>query len=196
VFVLPGQWPGRNVFPLGPYFVVRVQDGRDRGEILRQVRAAASGLDADAGLFNVATMDGIVSNRMSSPRLYAVLLGTFAGVAAVLAFVGIYGVVAYTVGQRTREIGIRMALGAAPGRVMWMVLVQSLAIAGGGIVIGLGAAAGLSRSLRGLLFGLEPLDTTTFAVVTASFVIVVLIASWLPSRRATRIAPAIALRAE
>jgi putative ABC transport system permease protein len=194
VFALPGQWPGENVFPLGPYFVVRVQG--DRSEVLRQLGALAADLDREAGLFNVATMDGIVSNRMSSPRLYAVLLGTFAGVAAVLAFVGIYGVVAYTVGQRTREIGIRVALGAAPSRVVRMVLWQSLAIAAGGIAVGLVAAAVLSRSLRGLLFGVEPLDVTTFAVVTAAFVIVILIASWLPSRRATRITPVVALRAE
>ena len=171
VFALPAQWPGVNVFPLGPYFAVRMHG--DRHELVRRVRAIATGLDPEAGVFNVATMDGMVANRMSQPRLYAVLLGTFAGVAVVLAFVGIYGVVAYTVSQRTREIGIRMALGAAPGRVLRMVLAQSLSIAAGGIVIGLVAAAGLSRSLRGLLFGVEPLDVLTFAVVTTAFVVVV-----------------------
>ena len=194
VFALPAQWPGVNVFPLGPYFAVRMHG--DRHELVRRVRAIATGLDPEAGVFNVATMDGMVANRMSQPRLYAVLLGTFAGVAVVLAFVGIYGVVAYTVSQRTREIGIRMALGAAPGRVLRMVLAQSLSIAAGGIVIGLVAAAGLSRSLRGLLFGVEPLDVLTFAVVTTAFVVVVSIAAWLPSRRATKIVPVIALRVE
>ena len=194
VFALPAQWPGDNVFPLGPYFAVRMHGDRD--ELVRQVRAFASGLEPESGVFNLATMDGIVANRMSRPRLYAVLLGTFAGVAVVLAFVGIYGVIAYTVSQRTREIGIRIALGAAPGRVLRMVLAQSLSIAAGGIVIGLVAAAGLSRSLRGLLFGVESLDVPTFAVVTTAFVVVVSIAAWLPSRRATKIVPVVALRVE
>ena len=168
----------------------------DRDELVHQVGAIATGLEPEAGVFNVATMDGIVANRMSRPRLYAVLLGTFAGVAVVLAFVGIYGVIAYTVSQRTREIGIRMALGASPARVRRMVLAQSLAVAAGGIAVGLVAAAGLSRSLRGLLFGVEPLDPLTFAVVTTAFVAVVGIAAWLPSRRATKIMPVIALRVD
>jgi putative ABC transport system permease protein len=128
--------------------------------------------------------------------LFAVLLGAVAGVAAALAFVGIYGVTAYTVSQRTREIGIRMALGAEPSRVRRMVVAQCLSIAGCGIAIGLVAAAILSRSLRGLLFGIEPLDALTFASVTVVFVIVVGVAAWLPSRRATAIMPVIALRAE
>jgi putative ABC transport system permease protein len=192
VFALPTQWPSDNIFPLGPYFAVRTET--DHRELLRHLRGIATALEPDAGLFNVATMDRIVSNGMSRPRSYAVLLGTFAALAAVLAFVGIYGVMAYTVSQRTREIGIRMALGAAPSRVLRMVLTQSLSIAAGGIVIGLALAAGLSRSLSGLLFGIEPLDSPTFAAVTAAFVVVLGVAAWLPSRRATKIVPAIALR--
>jgi putative ABC transport system permease protein len=194
VFALPAQWPGDNVFPLGAYFAARTHGDRD--DLVHQVRAIATGVEPEAGVFNVATMDGIVANRMSRPRLYAVLLGTFAGIAVVLAFVGIYGVIAYTVSQRTREIGIRMALGASSARVRRMVLAQSLAVAAGGIAAGLGAAAGLSRSLRGLLFGVEPLDPLTFAVVTMAFVVVVGIAAWLPSRRATTIMPVVALRVD
>jgi predicted permease len=194
LFALPSQWPGDNVFPLGPYFVVRTEGARD--DVLRQVRQIASAIEPEAGVFNVATMDHIVSNRMSRPRLYATLLGSFAGLAAVLAFVGVYGVMAYVVGQRTREIGIRMALGAAPSHLLRMVLTQSLSVAVAGIAIGLAAAVALSRSLQGLLFGVEPLDVRTYAVVTASFVLVVVLAAWLPSSRATRITPAAALRTE
>jgi predicted permease len=194
VFALPAQWPSDNVFPLGPYFAVRME--ADRSGLPGQIREVVTGLDPQAGVFNVATMADIVANHMSRPRLFAVLLGTFAGVAAMLAFVGIYGVVAYTVSQRTREIGIRIALGAAPSDVLRMVLAQSLAVAGAGIAVGLAAAAGLSRSLRGLLFGIEPLDVLTFVLVATAFAVVAGIAAWLPSRRATKIVPVVALRLE
>jgi predicted permease len=194
VFALSSQWPGSNVFPLGPYFAVRSHG--THGELLAQVRAIATTLEPAAGLFNVATLDSIVSNRMSQPRLYAVLLGTFAGLAAVLACVGIYGVIAYAVGQRTREMGIRIALGAAPSQVLRHVMAQSLWLAAAGIIAGLGVAVALSRVFQGLLFAIEPLDAATYVVVTLIFVFVVVVSAWLPSRRATRIEPVAALRAE
>jgi putative ABC transport system permease protein len=194
VFALSSQWPGDNVFPLGPYFAVRAQGGR--GELLRQVREIALALEPESGVFNVATLEHMVSNRLSQPRLYAMLLGTFAGLAAVLAFVGVYGVMAFVVSQRTREIGIRMALGATPARVLRTVLSQSLAVATVGIVLGLVAAVSLSRVLRGMLFAIEPLDATTYAVVTLSFVLALVVAAWLPARRAIGIVPVQALRAE
>jgi putative ABC transport system permease protein len=193
-FALSSQWPGDNVFPLGPYFAVRTRGAR--GDLLAQLRAIATSLDPEAGLFNVATLDSIVSNRMSQPRLYAVLLGTFAGLAGVLACVGIYGVMAYAVSQRTREIGIRMALGASPSRVLRMVMGQSLSLATAGIAVGLAAAVALSRVFRGLLFAIEPLDLATYLVVTLLFVFVVAVAAWLPCRRTTHVVPVAALRAE
>ena len=194
VFALSSQWPGNNVFPLGPYFAVRTRG--DRGDLLAQARAVATSLDPEAGLFNAATLDSIVSNRISEPRLYAVLLGTFAGLAGMLACVGIYGVMAYAVGQRTREIGIRMALGAAPAHMLRMVMGQSLSLASAGIAVGLAAAVALSRVFRGLLFAIEPLDVATYLVTTLLFVFVVTIAAWLPSRRATQVVPVAALRSE
>jgi ABC-type antimicrobial peptide transport system permease subunit len=194
VFALPSQWPGDNVFPLGPYFAVKSQG--DRGELLRQVREIALALEPEAGVFNAATMENLVSNRMSQPRLYTVLLGTFAGLAAVLAFIGVYGVMSYVVTQRTREIGIRMALGATPVRVLRTVLSQSLAVTAIGIVIGLAGAVTLSRVLQGLLFAVAPVDAITYAVVTLAFVLGLIVAAWLPSSRATRIIPVQALRAE
>jgi putative ABC transport system permease protein len=194
VFVLPAQWPGDNVFPLGPYFAVRAPV--DRSDLLRQVQQIVTALEPSGGVFNATTMASIVSNRISRPRLYTTLLGSFAAVAVVLALVGVYGVIAYTVSQRTREIGIRIALGAEPSRILRLVVTESLWIAAAGIAGGLAAAVALSRLLTGLVFGVEPLDVGTLAAITAAFIVLIAIAAWIPSRRATRVAPIVALRAE
>jgi predicted lysophospholipase L1 biosynthesis ABC-type transport system permease subunit len=147
VFAQVSQWPGTTVFPLGPYFSVRTHSNPTA--ILPHVRDIAWQLDAEAGLFNVATMEQVVSNRISRPRMYAVLLGIFAGVAGALAAIGIYGVMAYSVAQRTREIGIRMALGARRSDVMVLVLGQSTLITVIGITTGLAGAAVVTRYLQG-----------------------------------------------
>jgi putative ABC transport system permease protein len=141
-------------------------------------------------------MDQIVSNAMSRPRLYAVLLGLFAGVAMMLAAIGIYGVLSYLVTQRAREIGIRMALGAQQRQVVSLVLRQTAVLTVAGVVIGVAGAAALSRYLEGLLFGLTPLDAGTFVTVVMLFAATAALASFVPARRATRIDPLIALRTE
>ena len=133
---------------------------------------------------------------MTLPRMYAVLLGTFAGVAVGLAAIGIYGMLAYAVAQRTREIGIRMALGAQPAEVVRLVLRESAASTAMGIVAGLCAAAALTRYLQGMLFGVTPLDPTTFAAVAVIFGAVAICAALTPARRATNVDPLIALRYE
>jgi len=133
---------------------------------------------------------------MSRPRLYTVVLGLFAGVAVALSALGIFGLIAYLVEQRTREIGIRMALGAQPGELMSSVLAQSAVLIGLGVIGGIAAATGLARYLEGMLFGLTPLDPATFAAATVLFVVVALVASYVPARRATRVDPLVALRAE
>ena len=133
---------------------------------------------------------------MSRPRLYTVVLGLFAGVAVALSALGIFGLIAYLVEQRTREIGIRMALGAQPGELMSSVLAQSAVLIGLGVIGGIAAATGLARYLEGMLFGLTPLDPATFAAATVWFVVVALVASYVPARRATRVDPLVALRAE
>jgi ABC-type antimicrobial peptide transport system permease subunit len=125
-----------------------------------------------------------------------VLSGILAAIALALATIGLYGVVAYTVAQRTREIGIRIALGAARSDVIAMVQRQSLALVIAGLTIGLGGAAATSRYLQSLLFGLSPLDGTTFASVAIAFAAVTMLASYVPARRATMVDPAIALRSE
>ena len=179
---------------LGPYYAIR--GGENVQALVPSIRDIVHGLTADAGLYNVATMDQLVSNSLSRPRMYATLLGIFAGVAVVLSAVGIYGVIGYAVAQRTREIGIRMALGAARSDVVRLVLGQSLAWTAIGIALGLGGAAAVTRYLEGLLYGLTPLDVTTFVSASLVFLLIAIAASYIPARRATRVDPVIALRSE
>jgi len=178
----------------GTYFAVRTSI--DPSSMSASVRGIVRQLDPAATVDNVATMDQIVSNAMAQPRLYAVLLGVFAAVAVALAAIGIYGVLGFTVTHRTREIGIRVALGARPGQVMTLILRQTAVLTVVGVTAGVIGAASFSRYLEGLLFGLTPLDPPTFAAVIAVFVAMAALASYLPARRATQIEPQVALRAE
>jgi putative ABC transport system permease protein len=192
------QWPesDRVMFTfLGPYYALRVEGG-DPASVVAHARPIARELDGQAGLFNVASMDQLVANRITRPRMYAVLTGIFAVVAVALAAIGIYGVLTHTVTQRTREIGIRMALGARRTEVMRLVVRQSLVWTVGGIALGLVGAAILARSLAGMLFGLTPLDPATFVAVSALFALIAAVASYLPARRATKVDPIVALRCE
>jgi ABC-type antimicrobial peptide transport system permease subunit len=133
---------------------------------------------------------------MSQPRLYAVLLGIFAAVSVTLAGIGIYGLTAYSVARRTREIGIRMALGATASQVRNLVITQSMWLVAAGIIAGCAGAAALTRFLQGLLFGVEPFDALTLLSVVVLFLFVAAAASYAPARRASRVDPLVALRAE
>ena len=185
---------GAPTLPAGAYYAIRT--GGDPEGVVTDVRALVRQINPLATLDNVATMDQIVSNALTRPRLYSVLLGLFAGIASLLAAAGIYGVMTFAVTQRTREIGIRMALGAQRAEVLALVLRQSTALTLMGIALGLGAAAATTRSLQGLLFGLTPLDPMTFVAVAVLFASVATLAAYVPARRATRVDPLIALRAE
>ena len=133
---------------------------------------------------------------MARPRFTMLLLGAFAAVALVLAAVGIAGVVANGVAQRTREIGVRMALGARGQDVLGMVMRQGMVMAGAGILAGLAGALALTRIMRSLLYGTSPTDPVTFALVTAALTAVALMATFVPALRATRVDPIVALREE
>jgi putative ABC transport system permease protein len=188
------QWLEPRVFPLGPYYAVRTAG--DPLDLVAHVRNVARQLDAEAGLYNVATLEALNANRLTRPRLYTVLLGSFALAGLVLACVGLYGVMAYAVTERTREIGIRMALGAQRRDVLRMVLGQGLAVVATGLAVGVAGAVLATRVLKTLLYELTPLDPSTFAAVAALFATAATIASWIPARRATTIDPLLAIREE
>ena len=160
------------------------------------VKGALAELDADLPLSDVATLDQRVTDTLARPRVNAGLLSAFAGVALLLAAVGIYGVIAFGVVQRTRELGIRMALGAGTGNLLRLVVGQGMRPVIAGVGLGLAGALAGTRLLRGMLFGVGPTDAMTFLVVTAFLLAVALLASYLPARRAARSDPMIALRNE
>jgi predicted permease len=177
---------------IGLYFSART-DGDPVG-LASGIRELTSQVDPEAMVENIVPMETVVSNSLSRPRLFAVLLGIFAGVAVVLATIGIYGVMAYAVTRRTREIGIRVALGAGRARVMGLVLRQSAIVTLVGIALGLAGAAALTKSLDQLLFGLTARDPATFIGVALFFGSIAMTAAFVPARRATRVDPLTALR--
>ncbi|MGI9182538.1 MAG: ABC transporter permease [Longimicrobiaceae bacterium] len=160
------------------------------------VRGAIRSVDPEQPVYNVQTMQQVVRGSISDRQLYLWLLGTFAGIALLLAAAGIYGVISHSVTQRTREIGIRMALGAGAGTVLGLVVRHGATLALLGLVIGVSAAFALTRLLQGLLYGVSATDPLTFAAVGVLLTSVAMLASYLPARRATRVDPMIALRAE
>lgn len=174
-----------------PRYVVR--SSRDLGPELRD---AAARIDSRAVLVDVTSMNGLLARTVASPRLYSATATAFATVAVALAALGLYGVLAYSIGSRTREFGIRIALGATPASVIGGVMREAAWAVLPGVALGLGGALYLSRFLDSLLFGVQPHDPATFAGVAALFLTVAAIACYMPARRATRVDPVVALRAE
>jgi putative ABC transport system permease protein len=160
------------------------------------VGAVVHTLDRELPLADVRTMQEVVDATLARPRTVTVLLVAFAVMALLLAAVGVYGVMAYSVAQRTQEIGVRMALGATPRSVFDLVLAQALRLVGIGVITGLVLAAALTRLLAVLLYEIEPLDAATFIVTTVVLTAVAMVACYVPARRGTRIAPVQALRAD
>ncbi|HEV2379823.1 MAG TPA: FtsX-like permease family protein [Terriglobia bacterium] len=183
-------WP---IFSREMFLVVR-SDG-DAASLTASVRGAIRGLDRDLPA-DMQTMNQLLSDSVSQPRFRTLLLGVFAGLALLLAAVGIFGVMAYVVSRRTQEIGVRMALGASRTSVLGMVLGEGLRVVLIGVAIGLVEAFALSRLIKSLLFGVEAADPATFIAVPLVMIVVALAACYVPARRATKVDPMVALRYE
>jgi putative ABC transport system permease protein len=153
-------------------------------------------IDKELPLFGVASMDDLLAEETADQRFEAAAVGLFAGLALLLAAVGIYGVISYMVSQRTREIGVRMAVGAQRGDVLRMVIRDGMFVTGAGMAVGIGGALALTRLMRNLLFQITPNDPATYLGVTVILATIGLVACWVPGRRAMRIDPMAALRYE
>jgi putative ABC transport system permease protein len=180
--------------PSWAFFAVRSR--MDVKALSATVRNAVKEVAPDKPLYRVRTMTDLVEIWMSPQKFSGLLLTVFAGLALVLAAIGIYGVIAYSVVQRTREIGIRIALGADRPDVLRLILRQGVRIAIMGLTLGAVAAGLTTRALSSMLFGVNPLDPAVFLIVTMSLLIVVMFASYIPARRASRVDPLVALRHE
>jgi predicted permease len=173
-----------------------VKSGADPASLTSAVREAVQSIDKDQPVFAISTMEELVRNSVATRRMTLVLLGLFSGLALVLGAIGIYGVISYSVAQRTHEIGIRMALGAPRSGVFRLVVGEGLKLAGVGIAIGIAAAFGLARLMSSLLFGISATDFETFAGVALLLALVAMLACYVPARRAMRVDPTVALRYE
>ena len=164
--------------------------------LARSVRSEVFAIDKNQPVYDVKTLAQRVNDAVAVSRSLMVLFAAFALLALVLGAVGIYGVISYSVTQRTHEIGIRMALGARAANVLSLIMKNGLMLVLAGIAIGVGSAFGLTRFLATLLFGIEPTDSVTFIVVSSVFFVIAMIAALIPALRATRVDPVIALRSE
>jgi putative ABC transport system permease protein len=175
--------------------VIRASTG-DPMRLKKDLQQAIWTVDKDLPVSGADTVEHHLSDLVAEPRLYTLLLGVFAGVALILASVGIYGVMSYSVNERTHEIGVRMALGARQRDVLAFVVSQGLRLALIGVVIGLAAAFALTRVMSSLLYGVTATDPLTFFLIPLLLASVALLACYLPARRATKVDPMIALRYE
>lgn len=187
-------WPFDQFAQRDPGIVVRT--AADPGEIASTVRQAIRSVDPDVLVYNIKTFDEIVAQPTQRQRFTRLLLTCFSALALLLAAIGVYGLLEYTVAQRRQEIGVRIALGATARSVQALVLRQTLLPVGMGIAAGLGGALLLTRFLRSLLFGVGVFDPPTFAAVTLVLAIAALLAAWAPARAAARVDPVVALRSE
>jgi ABC-type antimicrobial peptide transport system permease subunit len=176
-------------------FVIRSDRAGTEG-FLHQVRQAVWSVNASLPLAAVRTMREIYDESLATTSFTLVMLGIAGAMAMMLGLIGIYGVISYTVSQRKREIGIRVALGAEPGALRWLFVRYGLALAGAGAAAGLAAAAGLTRLMKSVLFGISPVDPLTYAAVPLVLIAAAVLASYLPARRAASVDPVETLRAE
>ena len=190
-------WPMRREGRGGTDFpiVVRVKRG-DPTAVVSAVRAVVRHVDPTAAVASVKPMTEVISSSLGQPRFYFSLLGAFATVAIFLSLAGLYGVLSYVVAQRTRELGIRAALGSPASSLMRLITRDGLGLVAGGIVLGLAGGAAVTRLMVFMLYGVSPLDVTTWSLAVALMAVAGLFATLIPARRATRVDPLIAIRAE
>jgi putative ABC transport system permease protein len=172
---------------------------RTRGEtpaLVSEIATAARSVDPEIRVGDASTVDAEIAWSMQGQRFVMHLLASVALLALILAAIGLYGVIAYTVSQRTREMGIRIALGARPASVIRLVVAQGLGVTCIGVILGLAGAAVATRIIRNLLFSVGPLDPVTFVAAGLVLGVVALVAAFIPARRVSRVDPVIALRAE
>jgi ABC-type antimicrobial peptide transport system permease subunit len=153
-------------------------------------------VDANIGIDAIVPLEQLEAGARARERFYAVVLGLFAAVAALLAAIGVYGVLSYAVVQRTQEIGVRMALGARRQQVLGLIMKRGMLLAVVGVTLGVAASVASARYLESMLFGVRPLDAWTFATVALGFTLLAAVACYLPARRATKVEPVVALRCE
>ena len=177
------------------FFAVRSASARPL-TLVPAVQNAVWNLDRNVALGNVRSMQEALAHSVVKQKFAMVLLGIFAGLALVLASIGLYGVMSYSVSQRTREIGIRMAVGAQRGDVLRLVVRQGMLLTVAGVALGVAASFGLTRLMSTMLYGISATDLTTFVSVSVLLLGVALLACWLPARRASGVDPMVALRAE
>ena len=189
--VPPERWPGmvRRINLL-------TRTDVEPASLTAAVRGQIAALNKDQAVFNVRTMDEIVSGSVARRRFSMLLLSIFAVVALLLASIGLYGMLSYAVAQRTREIGLRITLGAQKGSVLRLVISQGMKLALAGVVLGIIAALALTQTMKSLLFGVSATDPITFVGIAALLLLVSLLACWIPARRATKVDPLVALRYE
>src|SRR5690606_20242878 len=170
--------------------------GEDPLALAPLIRAELRELDPELPLYNVSTMDALLADAVARTRFAMLALGGFAIVALLLATIGIYGVMSYAVGQRTREIGVRIALGAQDADIAGMILREAAVLVGLALAVGLAGAFALARLLEGLVYGVGTSDPVTLLGVSALLALAAFIAAWIPARRASRVAPVAAMRVE
>lgn len=178
------------------FLAVAVRTAGDPLAVVPQAKAALKAFDADLPMSNISSMEQLIDDSTGPRRFSMVLLAIFSSLAAVLAAIGLYGVMSFTVTQRSKELGVRLALGAVPGDVLKLVLNQGMRLVVVGVGIGLAAALVLSRVLQSMLFNVSTTDPLTFVLISLLLLGVTLLATWLPARRATRVDPVVVLRDE
>jgi putative ABC transport system permease protein len=187
-------WPYQQLAPASLTLTIRTRS--DAAHFAPSLRRMTAAVDKDQPVSQIRSMEQYLFDSIAPQRLSVTLLGIFAGIALVLAVIGIYGVISFSVARRTREIGVRMALGASGGTVVRMIVRQALLLVLSGVAIGIAAALALTRFISSLLFGVSATDPAVLAGVTVLLIAIASLACYIPARRASAVDPIVALRYE